>query len=227
MRECLNPDLGIGPERANVLGVLSLIVWSLILVVSVKYLALVMRADNRGEGGILALLALALPRGAEAPRGRDAALVAVGLFGAALLYGDGMITPAITVLSAVEGLKVVTPLFAPYVVPLAAAILVGLFLVQKRGTERLGRVFGPVMLVWFASLGALGLAEALRTPEVFLAISPHHAVRFMLTHGTVSFLVLGSVFLVVTGGEALYAEGISAAGPCRWRGSPSRFRGCF
>ncbi len=206
LRECLDPDLGIGPERANVLGVLSLIVWSLILVVSVKYLALVMRADNRGEGGILALLALALPRGAEASRGRDGALVAIGLFGAALLYGDGMITPAITVLSAVEGLKVVTPLFAPYVVPLAAAILVGLFLVQKRGTERLGRAFGPVMLVWFGSLGALGLAEALRTPEVFLAFSPHHAVRFIFTHGAVSFLVLGSVFLVVTGGEALYAD---------------------
>ncbi|MFL5538652.1 MAG: potassium transporter Kup [Longimicrobiaceae bacterium] len=206
LRECFHHATGIAPTPANVLGILSLIVWSLILVVSVKYLVFVMRADNRGEGGILALLALvAPPRGAD-PRGGKRLLVLMGVFGAALLYGDGMITPAITVLSAVEGLNVATPFFEAYIIPISIAILVGLFMVQSRGTAAIGRVFGPVMLLWFLGIAALGLVEAVRRPEVFLAVSPHHAVRFMVQHGYLGFLVLGSVFLVVTGGEALYAD---------------------
>src|SRR3954453_7462839 len=206
LRECFHHSTGIAPTPANVLGILSLIVWSLILVVSVKYLVFVMRADNRGEGGILALLALVAPPRGAPPLGGRRLLVLMGVFGAALLYGDGMITPAITVLSAVEGLNVATPLFEAYVIPIAIAILVGLFMVQSRGTAAIGRVFGPVMLLWFVSIAALGLVEAVRRPEVFLAVSPHHAVRFMAAHGYLGFLVLGSVFLVVTGGEALYAD---------------------
>jgi KUP system potassium uptake protein len=206
LRECFHHATGIAPTRDNVLGILSLIVWSLILVVSVKYLLFVMRADNRGEGGILALLALAVPSRGATPAGAKRALVLLGVFGAALLYGDGMITPAITVLSAVEGLNVATPFFEGYVIPISIAILVGLFLVQSRGTAAIGRIFGPVMLVWFLAIAVLGVAEAARRPEVLLAVSPHHAVRFMLQHGYLGFLVLGSVFLVVTGGEALYAD---------------------
>jgi KUP system potassium uptake protein len=206
LRECFHHSTGILPTRGNVLGILSLIVWSLILVVSVKYLVFVMRADNRGEGGILALLALVAPPRGAPPVGTKRLLVLMGVFGAALLYGDGMITPAITVLSAVEGLNVATPLFEAYVIPIAIAILVGLFMVQSRGTAAIGRVFGPVMLLWFASIAALGVVEAVRRPEVFGAVSPHHAVRFMAAHGYLGFLVLGSVFLVVTGGEALYAD---------------------
>jgi KUP system potassium uptake protein len=206
LRECFHHSTGIRPTHDNVLGILSLIVWSLILVVSVKYLVFVMRADNRGEGGILALLALVAPPRGGSPRGTRRVLVLMGVFGAALLYGDGMITPAITVLSAVEGLNVATPWFDSYIIPISILILVGLFMVQSRGTAAIGRVFGPVMLLWFFTIAAFGVVEAVRQPEVFLAVSPHHAVRFMLRHGYLGFLVLGSVFLVVTGGEALYAD---------------------
>jgi KUP system potassium uptake protein len=206
LRECFHHSTGIAPTRDNVLGILSLIVWSLILVVSVKYLLFVMRADNRGEGGILALLALVAPPRAGEPRGSKKILALMGVFGAALLYGDGMITPSITVLSAVEGLNVATPFFETYIIPISIAILIGLFVVQSRGTAAIGRIFGPVMLVWFAAIAVMGLAEAIRAPEVFLAVSPHHALQFMLRHGYLGFLVLGSVFLVVTGGEALYAD---------------------
>ncbi|HET7229412.1 MAG TPA: potassium transporter Kup [Longimicrobium sp.] len=206
LRECFHHSTGIRPTHDNVLGILSLIVWSLILVVSVKYLMFVMRADNRGEGGILALLALVAPPRSAVPRGSRRVLLLMGVFGAALLYGDGMITPAITVLSAVEGLNVATPFFEPYIILISIVILVGLFLVQSRGTAAIGRIFGPVMLVWFFSIAAFGLVEAVRKPQVFLAVSPHYAVGFMLHHGYLGFLVLGSVFLVVTGGEALYAD---------------------
>jgi KUP system potassium uptake protein len=206
LRECFHHSTGIRPTPENVLGILSLIVWSLILVVSVKYLLFVMRADNRGEGGILALLALVAPPRAGVPRGTKRALALMAVFGAALLYGDGMITPAITVLSAVEGLNVATPFFEPYIIPISIVILVGLFLVQSRGTAAIGSIFGPVMLVWFISIAGLGLAEAVGKPGVFMAVLPHHAVRFMFEHGYLGFLVLGSVFLVVTGGEALYAD---------------------
>ncbi|HEU0014650.1 MAG TPA: KUP/HAK/KT family potassium transporter, partial [Longimicrobium sp.] len=195
---------GLAPAAANVLGVLSLIFWSLVLVISVKYAVFVLRADNRGEGGILALTALVTPVGAR--RGGRRVLIMLGLFGTALLYGDGMITPVISVLGAVEGLRVATPVFEPYIIPLTIAILVGLFLVQSRGTALVGRIFGPVVLVWFSMLAVLGTLWIVREPGVLPAVNPLHAVRFFVENGVGGFLVLGSVFLVVTGGEALYAD---------------------
>lgn len=206
LRECFHGEHAVSPTHANVLGVLSLILWSLILVISVKYLGVVMRADNRGEGGILALMALVHP---EQPRGKQARrwlVVAIGLFGAALLYGDGMITPAISVLGAVEGLEVAAPGFTTWVVPLTIGILVGLFLFQKRGTRGVGAVFGPVTMIWFIMIAALGLVEIAHRPGVLAAVNPFHAVRFFVDNGWHGFLVLGAVFLVVTGGEALYAD---------------------
>ncbi len=205
LRESLNPAHGVGPTRDNILGILSLIFWSLILVISIKYLFLVLRADNRGEGGIIALTALVIPPGRKPSRG-GVWLVLAGLFGAALLYGDSMITPAISVLSAVEGLGVATPAVQPFVVPITVVILVALFSVQRRGTAGIGAVFGPVMLVWFTTLAVMGGAEVIRHPGVLGALSPVHAIRFFIANGMRGFLVLGSVFLVVTGGEALYAD---------------------
>ncbi len=191
--------------RENVLGVLSLFVWSLVLVICVKYLTVVMRADNHGEGGILALMALT---GTEPAHGRKLLPLAavLGIAGAALLYGDGVITPSISVLSAVEGLKVATPVFEPYVVPITVAILAGLFLVQPFGSGRVGVAFGPLLLVWFATLAALGVHGIAANPGVLAAVSPHHAVSFFLAHGWHGFGVLGAVILCVTGGEALYAD---------------------
>ncbi len=205
VRESLAPRHGVPLEPEAVLGVLSLIFWSLVLVISIKYLVFVMRADNHGEGGIMALTALVMPseRGAERWRYLAAAL---GVFGAALLYGDGMITPAISVLSAVEGLEVASPGLAPFVLPLTALILIGLFALQPRGTGGVGRLFGPVMLVWFATLAGLGLVQLVQNPGVLAAVLPHHALGFFAAHGVRAFLVMGSVFLVVTGGEALYAD---------------------
>jgi KUP system potassium uptake protein len=197
-REAFGKEYGLTPTPLAVHGVLSLIVWSLVLVVSVKYIALVMRADNRGEGGILALLALL-------PRDRMA-FVMLGLFGAALLFGEGVITPGISVLGAAEGLEVVAPAFGPYVVPFTLVILVGLFFIQKRGTAGVGRIFGPVMLVWFVTIGALGAAEIARGPAILTALNPMHAIYFFLAHGAGAFLVLGAVVLAVTGVEALYAD---------------------
>ncbi|HXV37033.1 MAG TPA: potassium transporter Kup [Myxococcota bacterium] len=205
IRECFYGAYGIPVDPANVLGVLSLIIWSLILVVSVKYLAFVVRADNRGEGGILALMALIVP-GHEPARGATRRLVVLGLFGAALLYGDGMITPAISVLSAIEGLEVATPLFQPYVVPATLAILVALFCVQHRGTAKVGAVFGPITFVWFAALAALGVRAILGEPAVLHALNPVHAGLFFAHNGLRGALVLAAVFLVVTGTEALYAD---------------------
>ena len=204
MRESFLAEHGVAATPENVLGVLSLIFWSLVLVISVKYLVFVLRADNRGEGGILALTSLITP--AHALRRGRWGLITLGLFGTALLYGDGMITPAISVLSAVEGLEVVTPAFKPYVIPVTVAVLAALFVVQRRGTARVGRVFGPVTLVWFGVLAALGVWHIARAPEVFAAVLPTHAVRFFVANGWHAFLVLGSVFLVTTGGEALYAD---------------------
>ncbi len=205
LRECFFGEHAIAPSPDNVLGVLSLIFWARIIVISIKYLVFVMQADNRGEGGILALMALVRPgRGSHTPRRWF--LVALGLFGAALLYGDGMITPAISVLSAVEGLEVATPVFQPYVIPITIVILVALFLVQNRGTAKVGAVFGPIMLVWFITIAALGVNAIVRQPHVMTAINPVHAVRFFVQNGTTGFLVLGAVFLVLTGGEALYAD---------------------
>ncbi len=194
-------------SHENVLGVLSLIFWALIIIVSVKYIAVVLRADNRGEGGILALMALAFPERERARATRVVWLFTIlGIFGAALLYGDGLITPAITVLGAVEGLEVATPLFKPYTVPLAAVVLAVLFSVQRVGTGGVGRVFGRVMLAWFAAIAARGLSAVWRAPEVLAAISPHHGVSFLAKIGWHGFHVLGSVFLVLTGAEALYAD---------------------
>ncbi|NMO21161.1 potassium transporter Kup [Pyxidicoccus fallax] len=207
LRDCFSGEHGITPTPANVLGVLSLVFWSLIIVISVKYLGFVMRADNRGEGGILALLALVVQRGGGAGGGaRRMVLLTLGLFGAALLYGDGVITPAVSVLSAVEGLAVATPFFTPYVLPIALVILLALFLVQRRGTGGIGRVFGPMMVVWFTVLAVLGVHELARNPSVLQAVVPTHAVGFFARNGWHGFLVLGAVFLVVTGGEALYAD---------------------
>jgi KUP system potassium uptake protein len=199
-RECFKAEYGLAPTPGTVHGVLSLIVWSLILIVSVKYLGFVMRADNQGEGGILALLASIL-------RVRPpAALVALGLFGAALLYGDGVITPAISVLSAVEGLEVAAPAFRHWVVPTTLVILTLLFAFQKRGTAGVGAVFGPIMLVWFGTIAVLGAGAIAQEPTVLWAVNPWHAVRLFVDHGATGFLVLGAVFLVVTGAEALYAD---------------------
>ncbi|HUQ45375.1 MAG TPA: potassium transporter Kup [Gemmatimonadaceae bacterium] len=205
MRESLHGVHGVAATEANVLGLLSLILWALILVISIKYLLFVMRADNGGEGGMIALTALVTPASPTARR-RRRVLVLVGLFGASLLYGDGMITPAISVLSAVEGLEVATPVFRPYVIPITIAILIGLFMVQSRGTAKIGAVFGPVMLLWFATLAVLGVLHIVRNPQVLAAINPLYAVHFFAGNGSRGYLVLGSVFLAVTGGEALYAD---------------------
>ncbi len=205
LRECFHGPHSIAPTPANILGVLSLIFWSLIIVISVKYLVFVLRADNRGEGGILSLTALATP---IKPSGRSErwVLIAMGIFGAALLCGEGVITPAISILSAMEGLTVATPLFNSYIVPITIAIIVALFLVQSRGTAGIGKVFGPVTLVWFAVLAGLGILQIIRYPEVLTAINPLHGVDFFLRNGWHAFLILGAVCLVITGGEALYAD---------------------
>ncbi len=196
---------GLAVMQENILGVLSIVFWSLLIVISVKYLTVVMRADNDGEGGILALTALIVPRRGSPGRGRWL-LIMVGLFGTALLYGDGMITPAISVLSAVEGIEVATPVLSAYIVPIAVVILIGLFVIQRHGTGAVGRVFGPVMIVWFLTLALLGLPHILGNLEVLSAINPWHGVMFFLNNGWDAFLTLGSVFLVVTGSEALYAD---------------------
>ena len=208
LEECFMAHHGhrIAPTHDNVLGVLSLITWSLILVISVKYLIFVLRADNRGEGGILALLSLVRPREAGRRGVRRSVLIALGLFGSALLYGDGMITPAITMLSAFEGVRVVTPALDPWIVPLTVAALVALFAVQRFGTARVGTFFGPLMAVWFLVLATLGVYNIVKLPAVIAAANPLWAARFLAEHTTAGFLVLGAVFLVVTGGEALYAD---------------------
>ncbi|MGE0553117.1 MAG: potassium transporter Kup [Gemmatimonadales bacterium] len=205
VREALLPDHGVDVTRANVLGVLSLILWSLLLVISLKYLGFILRADNRGEGGILALASLATPMGIR-QRGGRRGLILLGLFGTALLYGDGMITPAISVLSAVEGLEIATPVFAPYILPITILILVLLFLAQHHGTARVGGVFGPITLLWFLTLSVLGIGQIVREPSVLAAVNPLHALAFFVENGWRGVAVLGSVFLVVTGGEALYAD---------------------
>ena len=192
-------------DKTNVYGICSLAFWALIIIISVKYLMFVMRADNKGEGGILALTALVMPR-----RGRTVAkagvLVGLGVFGTSLLYGDGIITPAISVLSAVEGLEEVSPKFESWVIPIAITILVLLFAAQRRGTGAVGRVFGPIMIVWFATISVLGLMHIKDHPEIIGSVSPHHMVNYFTHQSGKAFLSLGSIFLVVTGGEALYAD---------------------
>jgi KUP system potassium uptake protein len=206
VKECVTIPHGVAATAPNILGLTSLIFWSLTFVVSIKYLYFVMRADNNGEGGVLALMAL-VARRKSAPGGKwTARLVILGLFGAALLYGDGVITPAISVLSAVEGLEVATSTFHSVVVPLTCVILVALFWMQKGGTNRIAAVFAPVTLVWFVAIAAAGLPWVMRAPAILGAVNPLHAVRFFVAHGWHGFLVLGSVVLCVTGGEALYAD---------------------
>ena len=205
LRECFHGPHAIAPTPANILGVLSLIFWSLIIVISIKYLLFVLRADNHGEGGILSLAALATP---IKPSGRTEKwiLLALGIFGAALLYGDGVLTPAISVLGAMEGLTVATPLLTPYIVPITIAILVGLFALQKRGTAGVGKIFGPITLIWFSVIAVLGIIQIFHFPQVFSAINPFQGIDFFIRNGWHGFIILGSVFLVVTGGEALYAD---------------------
>ena len=184
----------------------SVVFWSLIIIISIKYLALVMRADNQGEGGILALTALVMPRSGVTAKGITAGVITLGVFGTSLLYGDGLITPAISVLSAVEGFEVATSAFEAWVLPITIAILIALFSVQKRGTAKIARVFSPIMIVWFTVIGALGLRQVVRHPSVLRAISPSYGFELFLNHPWRAFLALGSIFLVVTGGEALYAD---------------------
>jgi len=206
IRECFHGEYGIPVSPVNVMGILSLMFWALVMIVGMKYLIFVFRADNRGEGGVMALTALV--RGQNGPSGRGTTLkvVTLGLFAACLLYGDGMITPAISVLSAVEGIGIVTSVFSPYVIPITVVILIGLFLIQRRGTARVGGIFGPVILVWLCFLAVTGFVQVVRTPQVLAAIIPWYGFQFFLVNKMHGFVVLGAIFLVVTGTEALYAD---------------------
>ncbi len=207
MKEAFGPAHGLLPDAVNVYGVLSLVTWSILLVVVAKYLIFILRADNNGEGGVLAMLALLLQDTSERiGRRRRTALILLGVFGTALLYGDGIITPAISVLGAVEGLGIVTPTLSAYVVEITLVILVVLFAAQRFGTATVGRAFGPLTLLWFLVIGSLGLRSIIDTPEVLVAVNPLHGLRFLLHHGTHGFVALGAVFLCITGAEALYAD---------------------
>lgn len=214
VRECFYGDYGIAATSANIMGAISLIFWALIIVISFKYLTIVLRADNDGEGGILALMELVIPKRKKTKR---RVILIMGLFGAALLYGDGMITPAISVLSATEGLKIATPFFEPFIVPITVVILIGLFAFQKRGTQGIGMIFGPLILIWFLSLAGLGISSIIKTPEILEAVNPYYAVQFFQINRLHGIFILGAVFLVVTGGEALYADiGHFGKLPIRW-----------
>lgn len=206
IHECFDGNHTLEPSRVNVLGVLSLIFWGLTLIISIKYMLFVMRADNRGEGGILALMALGLSKLDSGKIKIRLAVTAMGLFGAALLYGDGMITPAISVLSAIEGIEVITPVLYPYVVPITIAVLILLFMVQSKGTAQIGAMFGPIILIWFTVIGVLGIASVVQHPSVLAAINPLWGFRFFIQNRMEGFFVLGAVFLALTGGEALYAD---------------------
>jgi len=205
LKEAFSPEHGIPLTPDNVMGILSLIVWSMVWVITIKYLVVMMRADNNGEGGILALLALALRETQGRPRLKWT-VIGIGIFGAAMFYGDSMITPAISVLSAVEGLEVATPLFAQFVIPITLGVLTGLFYVQRQGTARVGNFFGPVTIVWFIAIGGMGALQLFKNPAVLHALKPAYAVDFMFANPMPGFLVLGAVFLALTGGEALYAD---------------------
>ena len=205
MKEVFHSAHGITPSHDNVLGALSLVLWALLIVVTLKYVIFIMRANNNGEGGIMALLALTLKSSPGDTRSRWL-LMSMGIFGAALFYGDGVITPAISVLSAVEGLNIATPALEPYVIPITLAVLTGLFMFQRRGTASVGALFGPVMIVWFATLAVLGIVNILDEPAVLQAVNPLYGVEFFAEHKWFGFLALGAVVLAVTGGEALYAD---------------------
>ena len=215
MQTVFAPEYGLALAPANLIGIVSLIFWSLMVVVTLKYVTLIMRADNHGEGGIMALLALAASSVTDRPRLRKGLLV-IGVFGAALFYGDGVITPAISVLGAVEGLKLAVPALTPYIVQIALAVLVVLFMLQKRGTAGIGAVFGPVMVVWFAVLAGSGIVHLLRAPAILAALNPLAGLAFALHHRWLAFVALGSVVLALTGAEALYADmGHFGVGPVR------------
>ena len=204
MKEIFSGEHAVHLDPANIISILSLIFWSLMIVVSLKYVLFVMRADNRGEGGIMALMALTRQQTHSVQVGRI--LMGLGIFGAALFYGDGVITPAISVLSAVEGLEVVTPTFKPFVIPITLAVLIGLFFLQKSGSARVGALFGPIMVVWFLVLAALGIGNIVQNPTVLQALNPVHAFNFFQHHGWHAFVALGAVVLALTGAEALYAD---------------------
>lgn len=205
MKTVFDPLHGLAVNEGNIIGIISLIFWALMIVVSLKYITLILRADNKGEGGIMALLSLASSSVADRPQLRNI-LFLIGAFGAALFYGDGVITPAISVLSAVEGLEVATPLLKPYVLPLTLTVLIALFVLQQRGTGGIGVMFGPITLIWFSTLGIAGVANIGAAPEILAALNPVHAAAFCLNNGWLAFVAFGAVVLAVTGGEALYAD---------------------
>ncbi len=206
IRECFHGEYGITVSHANIMGVLSLMFWALFMIVGLKYMLFVFRADNRGEGGVMALTALLRGHGATSGSRKNLGVIGLGLFAACLLYGDGMITPAISVLSAVEGIGIITPIFNPYVISLTIFILIGLFLIQRHGTARVGGLFGPVILIWLFFLAVTGAAQIVRDPQVLAAVFPWYAIDFFILNKLHGFVVLGAVFLVVTGTEALYAD---------------------
>jgi KUP system potassium uptake protein len=205
LQQAFNPAYGVHLDKGNVLGIVSLTVWMLAIIVALKYVGLILRADNNQEGGVMALIALAASSIGGRVRLRQFAIV-IGLFGAALFFGDGVITPAVSVLSAVEGLEIATPTFKPYVLPLAVAILTGLYIGQKHGTGRIGVLFGPILTIWFLVLAVLGTHQIIRTPQILLALNPLYGAQFLLRNGWIAFAALGAVVLSVTGAEALYAD---------------------
>jgi len=205
MKEVFSKEHGLALNQANLLGVVSLIVWGLTIIVSLKYVTLVLRADNRGEGGIMALMALAMS--SVTPQSRwHYPVMLIGLAGAALFYGDGVITPAISVLSAIEGLEVATPAFQPYIIPITVTVLVALYTLQRKGTAGIGKLFGPIVLVWFAALATMGVINIIQNPVILNALNPFHAVHFLYNNGWLAFVALGAIFLAFTGSEALYAD---------------------
>ena len=203
-REAIHQIAHDGLADTEVYGILSLVIWSLVIIVTLKYVLLLLHADNKGEGGILALMTL-VRKTFKNPRKKDMIMFA-GILGASLFYADAAITPAISVLSAVEGLKLVTPVFTPYVIPISIVIIIGLFMMQKHGTAMVSALFGPITIVWFLAMAIAGLPWIIQHPAVLHCLSPHHAIYFILEHELISFFVLGSVFLAVTGAEALYAD---------------------
>ena len=205
MKEIFSPATGVPLDAPHLIGAVSVIFWGLMMVVTLKYVLLILRADNRGEGGIMALTALAAHAAGSTPH-RRTVLLLTGVFGAALFYGDSVITPAISVLSAVEGLEVVTPVLKPYVLPISIAVLIGLFAMQRFGTAVVGRLFGPIIVLWFGVLTATGLHQILQQPVILTALNPLHALAFLQSQGWHLFVAVGAIVLAFTGAEALYAD---------------------
>ena len=220
MKTIFSPEYGLALTPGNLLGIISLILWGLTIVVTVKYVTLILRADNQGEGGIMALLSLALSSVTRSSRWY-VPLMMIGLFGAALFFGDGVITPAISVLSAIEGLDIATPAFHPYIVSITVGVLIALYMVQRHGSSGIGKWFGPIMMIWFGSLAFMGVINIMRHPDILAALNPLHAIRFMLEHGWVGFVALGAIVLAFTGAEALYAD------LGHFGGKPIRIAWCF